>query len=176
MFEVRGPLVLVDGWYTDDPDEFRFYTREASTFGYGRQVARDVRGLAPWCWWLLLCVAPVLFLGWWGLAIALPALGAYLHMIRTIVSGYRRSVLVEGQVSRFDRTHPLFRGHRAGELRPAGGRPLPPEPVTATLPAQAVEAFAQTDGSLEVLVSHVPDAMFSPVIGIRNPRGLEAAR
>lgn len=175
MAEGLRPLVRIDGWYTDDPGEYRFYTRDAPSFGYRQQLARDVRSWKPWAWWLLLCVAPVVAMGLTGLLMGAPAAAAYVHMIRRVVGGYRNLRLVEGVVEAFDRVHPLFRGYRVGALGAFPGQPALPEPVAAILPVWAVEAYAQPDGSLEVLVAHAPAAEYSEVIGIRNPRGVEQA-
>jgi hypothetical protein len=47
------PLRYIDGWYTDDPDEFRFYTRDVRRWSYRAQLAADARSWKPWAWWVM---------------------------------------------------------------------------------------------------------------------------
>lgn len=177
MTDASKPLRYIDGWYTDDADEFRFYTREARVWSYSAQLARDARSWKPWAWWAMAAVPatssvvrgslPLVAIGlFWALVV----LWTYVHMLRTVVRGYQRSVLLDGVVAVFDLRHPLHRSLLAGELRHEDQ--TVGERVTAMLPEWVVKSHARPDGSLRVLVAHSPAAEYSPVIGIHldSPR------
>jgi hypothetical protein len=178
--DASKPLRYIDGWYTDDPDEFRFYTRVARRWSYRAQLATDARSWKAWAWWCMAFLptglgalrrSPSLTIG--GLLWGTVVLQKYIHMLRTIVRGYQRSVLLDGVVPTFDRRHPLRRSLLAGELR--HGDKAVQERVVAILPEWAAKSHAGPDGSLRVLVAHSPSAEYSPVIGIRpdhEPEGV----
>jgi hypothetical protein len=178
-----GRLRCVDGWYTDDADEFRFYMHDARQWSYRAQLVVDARSWKVWAWWVA-AIAPAtggmirgsLPLTIIGLIWAVAVLERYVHMLRTVVQGYRRSVLLDGVVAKFEHRHPLRRSFMAGQLRHEDQSVL--ERVTALLPEWAAKAHAGPDGSLRVLVAHSPRAEYSPVIGIRinSPPGPAADR
>lgn len=165
------PLRYIAGWYTADPDEFRFYTRDARGWSHRAQVAADARSWKAWAWWCMALLpaglgalrgSQSLTIG--GLIWGAVVLQRYIHMLRTVVRGYQRSVLLDGVVPAFDLRHPLRRSLLAGELRHEDLSVK--ERVVATLPDWAVKSHAVPDGSLRVLVAHSPMAEYSPVIGI----------
>jgi hypothetical protein len=173
MGDAPRPLHYIDGWYTDDPEEFRQATQGAKSWSYWSQVRVDLRSWKVWLLWLSGLAWPVaglvirsLPLAALGVFMAAFVLHKYVHMLRRVVSGLRASVLVEGVVARFDTRHPLFRGHLAGELKQTA---IAHERVMALLPAWVVQAHARPGGSMEVLVSHPPGADFSQVVGFRRP-------
>jgi len=165
------PLHYIDGWYTHDPDEFRFYTRDARRWSYPAQLATDARSWKAWAWWAMGALPAIagavrgsLPLVAVGLFWAVVVLQKYIHMLRTVVQGYQRSVLLDGIVPAFDGRHPLRRSLLSGELRHENQ--VVRERVMALLPEWAVKSHARPDGSLRVLVAHSPTAEYSPVIGI----------
>lgn len=181
MNDSPGPLRCIEGWHTDDADEFRFYTRDARQWSYRAQLATDARSWKPWAWWCLALLpavlgalrgSPALLIG--GLIWGAAALQKYVHMLRTIVRGHQRSVLLDGVVPACDGRHPLRRAFVAGALR--HGDQAVHERVVAMLPEWAAKSHAGPDGSLRVLVAHSPGAEYSPVIDIRPSEGPPGAR
>lgn len=173
MPDAPKKLHNIDGWYTDDPKEFRFYTRDAKTWSYWAQVRNDARSWKVWLLWLYGVAWPAAGLVKGSVPLVLMGalmmafvLHVYVHMLRRVVRGYRNAVLLDGIVASFDTRHPLFRSMVAGELKQAV---VAKQRVMALLPESAVKAYARIDGSMEVLVSHSPQADFSRVVAFKQP-------
>jgi hypothetical protein len=171
MGDAAKPLHCVDGWYTEDAEEFQFYMRDPKTWTYAAQLGNDVRSWKTWLLWLCGLAWPIA-----GAATRSPPLLAigifpftavvyvYVHMLRRVVRSHRASVLIEGVVERFDTPHPLLRSRVAGELKQDV---VTDRKVWALLPARIVTAHARPSGSLQVLVSYSADADFNPVVAFR---------
>lgn len=172
MSDGQAALHCIDGWHTDNAEQFRFFTREVNGHTYAKQFLADVRGRWTWALWLVGLIPlglAILSKRPWvivlGGAFALSVLRVYLHMLRRVVRAYQQAVLVEGVVQRFDGRHPLKRSFLTGRLVLTRGVVI--EPMTVALSEALVKAHARADGSMEVLVSHSPGAEVDEVVGFK---------
>lgn len=169
------PLTLIDGWLTDDPDEFRFYREDVNQWTYRQQLEVDVRSWKPWAFWLT--GATPIGLGLFGhsgqgrsgegfllVTIGVLILVTYVLMMVAVVQGLRRVKLIEARVS-FDRPHPLVSGLLAGEFH----HPESKVKGLATLPEWAVRQLQPPNGSLGVLIAWNSEAEYCSVVGVRPP-------
>lgn len=173
MGDAVKPLHCVNGWYTEDAEEFEFYMRDPETWTHLAQMSNDVRSWKVWVLWLFGLAGPIA--GMVTRSLPLLAIGVlpfaavvyvYAHMLRRVVRSHHASKLIEGVVEKFDTPHPLVRSRIAGKLKQDI---VTDRQVWALLPSRIVTAHARPDGSMQVLVSYSADADFNPVVAFRLP-------
>jgi hypothetical protein len=159
-------LHQINGWITDDQEQFELYTRlDGRGFSYGAQLARDARSWKPWIFWLgtVVCLAYGTLSNDRTATIAgLALLGTYLFMLNTVVRASGKAKLIEA-VARFDGHHPASHLLMSGTFYDpkSGAR------GNAILEEWAVEMFKRPDGSVPVLISYSSAAHTHPVVGVR---------
>jgi hypothetical protein len=166
-------LVTIEGWLTDDPEEFRMYSRPGVRWSFREQLSIDVRSWKPWAAWLVAVGAfvaaavggadrPVAGVPYLMLGVALSS--TYVRALFAVVRGRQRQRLLEATV-RFDSRHPLSSSLLTGVFTEAGGTAI----GRAFLPEWAAEKTRRADGCHYVLVAYDSAAEMNAIIGIRAP-------